>query len=152
MHAPWKIRDLTARQVRYAKHLCHENDPGTTVIGADDPSVRCPNPFRSFRRRRQVTARELRSTFRASGSPIRRGSEDDATAVPALIPIPEAFGSGEVSRESPDVLPRRSHRVQSIAAYAALEPHVLPRQNRPMSSAELGGGYVQLPLQREGVM
>lgn len=31
-------------------------------------------------------------TFRLVGHPLRRGVEDDTTAVPALIPIPEGLG------------------------------------------------------------
>lgn len=31
-------------------------------------------------------------TFRLAGHPLRQGVEDDTTAVPALIPIPEGLG------------------------------------------------------------
>lgn len=45
--------------------------------------------------RRHQKLEQLR-TFRLAGHSIRRGVESDTTAVPALIPIPEGFGSGKV--------------------------------------------------------
>ncbi|CAM9793221.1 unnamed protein product [Ascophyllum nodosum] len=36
--------------------------------------------------------------FRHAGQNIRKGREDDDTVVPALIPIPKAFGSGKFSK------------------------------------------------------
>ena len=48
-------------------------------------------------RRRHTQSERLR-TFRLAGHTVRRGKEDDTTAVPALIPIPRGFGVSEVRR------------------------------------------------------
>lgn len=45
--------------------------------------------------RQHIQSERLR-TFRLAGHPVRRGDDDDTTAVPALIPIPRGFGASEV--------------------------------------------------------
>lgn len=45
--------------------------------------------------RKHIQSERLR-TFKLAGHPIRRGDEEDTTAVPALIPIPRGFGASEV--------------------------------------------------------
>lgn len=65
--------------------------PCAAIVVDDFP---CLFPARRSCRRHQKL--EQLRTFRLAGHSIRRGLESDTTAVPALIPIPQGFGSGKV--------------------------------------------------------
>lgn len=48
------------------------------------------------------------SGFYSTGQNIRKGVDDDTTAVPAVIPIPKAFSSGKVFRRPTPRIERES--------------------------------------------
>ena len=61
--------------------------PGNSMY--DDAARRRPDAL--FMSRALVQSERLR-TFGLAGHPLRKGTDGDTTAVPALIPIPEGFG------------------------------------------------------------
>lgn len=48
------------------------------------------------------------SGFHSTGHNIRKGVDDDTTAVPAIIPVPKAFSSGKVFLRLTPIIERES--------------------------------------------
>lgn len=90
-------------------------------------------------RRVRVQMERLR-TFRLAGHPLRRGVEDDTTAVPALIPFPE--GLGIVSRATRFVLAERyiGRRGSSFAYTLGAGGVVTDLFSREHACAQSGAG------------